>query len=77
MPKSASRVIQLVRQDKTGGLGSDNMKIDWRKRYKKRERTISEIQEYAMTIFNEKNYDWLTHNCQGFAQMLIKFAGND
>lgn len=37
---SSSTVLQLVRLNCSGSLGGDNKKIDWRKRYSKRKRSI-------------------------------------
>ncbi|CDW90965.1 UNKNOWN [Stylonychia lemnae] len=77
--KAASGIkeLQLVKLEQRGSLGSDNDKVDWRKRYIKRKRSIQEVEQYAIKVFVEHEYNWLSTNCQKFAEILIKFAGSN
>ncbi len=66
--------LQLIMLEKSGSLGSDNLKIDWRKKYGKRTKSISEIRRFAEAWFDEHDYNFITKNCQKFAIKLVKFA---
>ena len=48
---------------------------DWRKKYKRRTKTLEEIKAYAIKYFIEEfNYDIRYCNCQDFAWKIINFA---
>ena len=55
--------LQLIMVEEIGSLGGDNLKIDWRKKYSKRKKTISQIKEYAIRYFSDHEYKWLSKNC--------------
>ena len=55
--------LQLVVQTHHGSLGEDREKVDWRKRYSKRKRTMDEVIKHAKEMFDGWTYNLATKNC--------------
>ncbi len=72
--KMGSSKLQLVVEYWNGSLGSDKEKVDWRKKYTKRWRSIESIIDHSKHLFKDWNYDVLGKNCQDFAEKLIDYA---
>ena len=55
--------LQLIVRYWNGSLGGDTDKVDWRKKYTKRKKSIDDIIEYAKDIFDVWDYHLTLRNC--------------